>query len=94
MEAQSVIAIAKGHVKDIFADEDVVNIGLEELDYDQAKGIWKVTIGFSRPWDANTPNMLNNALNVPPLRRTYKIVTIDDASGRFLGVSNRETQGA
>lgn len=94
MEAQHAIALAKTQVKTIFADENIVNVGLEELEYDSALGMWKVTIGFSRPWDANAPTMLNNALNAPPLRRTYKVVAIDDKSGRFLSVSNRETQGA
>lgn len=93
MEAHSAIAIAKSQVRNIFSGEGVVNIGLEELDYDSASGVWNVTIGFSRPWDANTSNKLSEALNVPPLRRTYKVVKIDD-SGRFLGISNRETQGA
>jgi hypothetical protein len=94
VEAQNAITLAKSQVSTIFADEGVVNVGLEELEYDSANGTWKVTIGFSRPWDVNTPNLLNNAMNVPPLRRTYKVVTIDDTSGRFLSVSNRETQSA
>lgn len=94
MDAQDAIALAKDQVKTIFADEKIVNVGLEELDYDPADGIWKITVGFSRPWDLNNSNRLSEVLNVPRFRRTYKIVKIDDRTARFLSVSNRETEGA
>jgi hypothetical protein len=47
------IKIAKDYVNEVFADEHVTNLGLDETEYDPATGRWYITVGFSRPW--NTP---------------------------------------
>jgi hypothetical protein len=83
MDAKSAVELAKNHITDLFAQEGLVNLGLEEVDYDDVGEQWRITVGFSRSWDnqAFTP------------KRTYKVVTIDK-NGRALSVKNRETADA
>jgi hypothetical protein len=90
MDVKEAIAIAKRYVKDVFVDEAIENIGLEELEFDDDKDIWSVTLGFSRPWhDDRLPTALQvNAFS--QRKRDYKVLRISDQSGKVLSIKNRE----
>lgn len=45
------VALAKQHIRDLFAGEGIRDLGLEEVEYDNDERMWRVTIVFSRPWD-------------------------------------------
>jgi hypothetical protein len=92
MNAKEAIQRAKTYVADIFGDEGVINIGLEELSFDDSSQKWDVTVGFSRQWDSlNSP--FASALSTPPkYSRTYKIVEVSNTDGAVLGVKNRAVQ--
>lgn len=86
METLEAIAKAKDHITMMFQEENITNIGLEEVEYMQQKKHWHVTIGFSRPWD----HPLGIAAAVGGrLGRTYKEVVVDDKDGRVLAVKHR-----
>lgn len=92
MDAKEAIATAKKYVEDIYADEQVTNLGLEEIEHDVATGNWIVTLALSRPW--NTPRtraqeILENLGGVSPLKRSYKVFTITD-DGTVLSMKNRQ----
>ncbi|WP_082430926.1 hypothetical protein [Novosphingobium sp. KN65.2] len=92
MDVKEAISIAKSYIADVFADEGVFNIGLEEVEFNGPK--WEVTIGFSRKWDKPPRNPFSSLASVeqPDLRainRTYKIVEVDDETKEVLGVRNR-----
>ncbi len=91
MDAKEAIAAAKKYVIDIYADEQVTNLGLEEIEHIQSAGHWIITLGFSRPW--NTPRtraqeVLENLGAVSPLKRSYKVLTLTD-DGTVLSMRNR-----
>ena len=86
MDVKQAVAAAKQHVAELFANEGLTDLGLEEVDYDDARDEWLITVGFARPWDvAGLARILES---VP--RRTYKI-TVIDRTGKALSVKNRET---
>ena len=89
MNAKEAVEVAKSTIADLFAKEGVTNLGLEELEYDEAHDIWRITIGFSRSWDSRQG--ISALAGV--LGRTYKIVAIDK-DGKALYVRNREIAGA
>lgn len=78
MDVKQAIAVAKKYVQDIMADEQLSNIGLEEVEFDENLSEWHITIGFSRPW--NKPlTAAQKMLGLQPeplLKRSYKIVTV------------------
>jgi nitroreductase len=91
MDAKEAIAAAKRYVNDIYADEHVTNLGLEEIEHILAAGNWVITLGFSRPW--NTPRtraqeVLENLGAVSSLKRSYKVITMAD-DGMVLSMKNR-----
>jgi hypothetical protein len=79
----------KQYVSELFADEKLSNLGLEEVEFDEAAGEWRVTLGFSRPWDT-VGGLASFAQPLNP-RRSYKIIRISQDTGNVLSVKNRDT---
>jgi hypothetical protein len=89
MDVKEAVVRAKKYVLELFAEENLTNVGLEEVELEPQSNEWIVTIGFSRPWDE--PKNALAALagsNLP--RRAYKVVRIDNATSQVLSVKNRE----
>jgi hypothetical protein len=87
MNVKEVVKLAKEHILDLFADEEISNLGLEEVHFYEEKGEWMVTLGFSRPWDEPRNTLASLAQSTVP-QRSYKIVYIDD-KGQVKSVRNR-----
>ncbi len=90
MDVKEAVNLAKAHVSELFADENIVDLGLEEVEHDDRRHQWRITLGFARAW--RRPGAL--AVWTSGFSdRTYKVVTID-RNGRPLSVKNRETTHA
>lgn len=78
------IAVAKTYVNEVFQDEGVSNLGLEETVYDEDQDRWAITIGFSRPWNApqtRAQETLDSLGVLRPLERSFKVVTVSRDGG-------------
>jgi hypothetical protein len=84
------VSVAKKHVSDLFAEERVTNLGLEEVEFNDSEQAWLITLGFSRPWDEpkNTIAAITQQVAYP--RRVFKLVRVKDATGEVLSVKRRE----
>ncbi len=102
MDVKEAARVARKHIADLFADEDVKHVGLEEVEFDDVAEVWNITIGFSRPWELpkdppkkRVPLSLVPALeelNSPPPptpQRSYKIVRVRDSDGHVISVMHR-----
>jgi hypothetical protein len=89
MNVSDAVAAAKKYVSDLFAEEAISNLGLEEVERDEAAAQWIVTVGFSRPWDNPFKELsaqLSYGSGYRP--RAYKVVRVNDA-GNVISVKNR-----
>lgn len=90
MDVGQAVAKAREYVSDVYPGEEIKCIGLEEIRFDDAENFWKVTIGFYRPWDQDAPSLstrlreLQGADPVDRRRRAFKVIQIDDESGRVV----------
>jgi len=81
-------------VADVFSEEEPSNIGLEEITFDETRGCWKITIGFSRPWDYQK-SLGIRSINKGPTSsdekpdREYKVVEVNDADGKIKAMKIR-----
>lgn len=80
MVASEAVQAAKDHILELYKDEKIARVGLEELEFRAADGMWEVTIGFLRLWQSDSPVRLGTVLVAPPPKpdRTYKTVCIRD----------------
>ena len=96
MDVKEAARTAREYITDLFADENVKHIGLEEVEFDHVAEVWNITIGFSRPWELpkDPPKGFTSVLEElkPPLsstQRSYKIVRVRDDDGYVISVTNR-----
>jgi len=78
MDVKAAVDYAKKQIQLLFGDDDIKNLGLEEVVHDEAQGLWRVTIGFSRPWDEPRNALAALAGQNVYWRRAYKVVAIDE----------------
>ena len=85
MDVKEAARAAKAYIIDLFADEQIEHVGLEEVKFDDRANVWNITIGFSRPWNRSAlgPVIPN------PTHRSYKIVRINDRDGAVKSVDHR-----
>ena len=91
MDVKQAVQTAKEHVAHRFADEHLMNLGLEEVEFDEVDKLRAITIGFSR-----SRGRVGEALHAldGDLSRTCKIVRIQDESGRVESVRHRDVTGS
>ncbi len=82
MEVREAVASAKSYLTELYREEGILNLGLEEVRFDTEKKVWLVTLGFSRPWE--------RASTLLPPTRSYKVVEVSDG-GKVLSVTHRTT---
>lgn len=82
MNVKQAVAIAKEHIRDLFGEEEILNLGLEEVELDDQE-LWRVTIGFSRPWNRSAGSVLSGENS-----RSYKIVLLRNRDGHVVSVKD------
>ena len=86
MNAREAKETARDYIIDLFADEEVMHAGLEEVVYHRESGEWRITYGFVRAWDKQGELGIKMGLKAP---RSYKVVSIDDGSGSVISLKDR-----
>lgn len=94
MNVKEAARTAATYVADLFAEEGIEHIGLEEVTFDDLQDVWNVTIGFYRHLDRRTDlsAVIGSSLgtDAPSWRkRTFKIVSIDNGTGKVLSLTHR-----
>ena len=102
MDVKEAARAARAYIADLFADENVQHVGLEEVEFDDVAEVWNITIGFSRPWELpkEPPKKpvsvvlapVLEELNSPPPptpQRSYKLVRVRDSDGCVISVMHR-----
>ena len=92
MQIHEAVTAAKKYVSEIFAEERIMHLALEEVEFDEAPRVWNITLGFSWSWDAPQSTIAMIARSQWP--RHYKVVRISDDTGRVLSIKNREPADA
>lgn len=88
MDVKNAVKLAIRYIVDLFEDEDISNVGLEEVEFDHDDSTWVVTVGFSRPWDY-PKNVVTALSGESRPRRSYKVLTIRDSSEEVIAIKNR-----
>ena len=85
MEVKEAVHTALRHAAVIFEDQQISDLCLEEVQYDDVADEWSITVGFTRPL-ARTGAL---AAVLPPFGpRVYKVVRVTQ-DGSLRSVMNR-----
>ena len=87
MDVKEAVKRAKEYLTDLYQGEEITNVGLEEVVFEDRSNSWKITIGFSRPWDHK--NALVATLADSRSLRSYKVLSINDDSGKVESLMDR-----
>mgnify|MGYP000937835102 CR=1 FL=1 len=95
MEAKDAVNCAKAYVTDLFREDGVGDLRLEEIEFDEQARIWNVTLGFVRVgYVRDSKGMMTGlaaALEAIDSRtRVYRVVRVQDEDGRVLSVKLRD----
>lgn len=86
MDVKEAMNTAREYINAMFADEEIMQLGLEEVTYNPDAGQWRITFGFVRPWDRQNTMAVNLGLKTP---RSYKVVHIHDSDGKVVALTDR-----
>lgn len=92
MDVKEAVRKAIDYVTEMFADENILHVGLEEAVFDESENAWRITVGFFRTWDAirGVGELLEGKRDFAAWkRRSYKVVRIDDKTGKVLSLTHR-----
>ena len=91
MDVKDAIQKTKQYVGDLFADEQISDLGLEEVEYDRKRDTWAITLAFSRPWNnprSRAQELLHKLGADSMLMRAYKVVMIS-GDGNIISIKDR-----
>ena len=99
MEVKEAVHTAYKYISELFADEGIEYIGLEEVTFDDTACAWNVTIGFFRRWDRQKglSTIMGEVVGGEPRnwkKRSFKVVQIDDNTGRVVAMTHRTVPAA
>ena len=94
MDVKEAVGKAREYVSEVYSEENIENIGLEEINFDETANCWKVTIGFLRPWDRKDTlpaslKYIQGGGSTGWRRRSFKIIQIDDRTGCVVSMTHR-----
>jgi len=84
MDVKEAVKAAKNWVLDVMQEEQPTNLGLEEVEFDEAQHLWKITLGFSRPWSGNALSALAGQA-----QRAYRTIIVRDRDGSVQGMKRK-----
>ncbi len=88
MDVTEAVLRARQFIKTLYAEEPVAEVGIEEIDFDDEKALWTVTIGFRRLWDRPQPiEAAAGGDHASP--RVYKAVSIRDHDKQVVSMKGR-----
>ena len=89
MDVKQVVGMAKEYIAELYHDEEIMYVGLEEVYFDHEIDKWQVTIGFARPWDGMGGRNPVTRDSVGVRSRSYKVACINDKTGQIESIKDR-----
>ena len=93
VDLKEAVQEAKKYIKQLFSDEKIYDLLLEEVEKSEDEKYWLVTIGFEveSQLNKNTSSFVD-ALAITPrkvYRRVYRTIEIDSETGEMVSMKGR-----
>jgi hypothetical protein len=90
VDVKTAVANAKQWLVNVMQEEGIANVGLEEVEFDEERGLWLITLGFSRPWNS-VKNAFTAISGDPAASRAYRVIAVKEPDGEVVSMKRRET---
>lgn len=88
IDVKEAVRKAKEYISELYHDEEIMHVGLEEVEFDYEDSKWNITIGFARAWDgAGGKDPITKEGKLSP--RNFKVVRIDEGNGSVVSIRDR-----
>ena len=94
MDVKQAVEAAKAYVPEAFAGEDVKEVRLEEVEFDEARDVWKITLGLMRPALDSRSGQVAAILGNTQYKRVYRVFSITDKTGEIKSIKMRQLEDA
>lgn len=91
MEVREAVKIARDYVTHVYGDEDIREVGLDEVSFNHSEDVWEITIGFHRLRKLPLGKAFGNLAGSHALakEREYKTIRVDDNNGEVKSMAIR-----
>ncbi|NET10810.1 MAG: hypothetical protein F6K16_40210 [Symploca sp. SIO2B6] len=90
VSVKSAVETAINYVKDLYANCNLRDLMLEEVEFSEAADQWLITVGFSLPeTKEETQSLIMPSKTSRALSRRYKVVNINAATGKPVSMKIR-----
>lgn len=95
MDVKNAVHTAIDYVKDLYEENSLRDLLLEEVEFSESVDQWMVTVGFSLSEEKEESSSLitpSRASRAPS--RRYKVVNVDNKTGQPISMKMRTVQSA
>ncbi len=89
IEVTQAVKLARQFFNEIYQDEDIQNLMLEEVVIDQDSNEWRITLGYDSHIIKEANHVFSKKI-IDKMPRVYKRIHIDADEGDFKGMFIRE----
>ena len=92
MDVKNAVSKAKAYLMELFAEDGVADIRLEEVEHDERDESWNITLGFLRHREApaNMSALVASLDALASRRRVYRVVRVRERDGAVVSVKHRD----
>ncbi len=91
IDVKQAVKSAREQATLFFEEEDIKNLMLEEVEYDDNSDIWLITLGYDSPNTVKRrsgPNIYQTIQE--EVKRVYKIFNLNGETGKFISMKIRD----
>lgn len=86
MDAREAVRAAKQYITEMFDGEPLINVGLEEVVYEEDADEWEIILSFARDWNRTSPFFPSQ--DDSSKQRYFKMIKIRDGTGEVLALTD------
>lgn len=89
VDAKSAVRAAVKYLTDVYSDEPIADVLLEEIDTSKSGESWLVTLSFYRPKTPYAIGTVGQIIGGEASKRQYKVVNVDKSTGEIHSMKMR-----
>jgi hypothetical protein len=89
VDAKGAVQAAVRYLTEMYSNEEIADVLLEEIDTSKSGASWLVTLSFYRPKAPFAAGTLGQILGVDVSKRQYKVINVDKNTGEIHSMKMR-----